>query len=102
MNSDKITALLNDVKQLKDELTVQANLGKAEASDELAKLEPVFDDLKKKTEKIADVTGDAASEIKTAIELGIDAKNKEDIDTALELAGEELKAAYTRIKDILS
>jgi hypothetical protein len=102
MNTDKINALINDLKQLKDELTVKANLGVAEAQDELKKLEPVFDDLKEKAGKIADVTGDSASELKAAAELGIDAKSSDDVDTALELAADELKSAYGKIKDILS
>ena len=102
MNKDKIDGLLNDLKQLKDELTVKANLGVAEAQDELEKLEPVFDDLKEKAGRIADVAGDSASELKAAAELGIDAKSSEDVDTALELAAEELKSAYGKIKNILS
>jgi hypothetical protein len=102
MNTDKINGLIDDLKQLKDELTVKANLGMAEAQDELEKLEPVFDDLKAKAGKIADVAGDSASELKAAAELGIDAKSSDDVDTALELAAEELKSAYGKIKDILS
>ena len=102
MNTDKINGLIDDLKQLKDELTVKANLGMAEAQDELEKLEPVYDDLKAKAAKIADVAGDSASELKAAAELGIDAKSSDDVDTALELAAEELKSAYGKIKDILS
>jgi hypothetical protein len=102
MNTDKINGLIDDLKQLKDELTVKANLGMAEAQDELEKLEPVFDDLKAKAGKIADVAGDSASELKAAAELGIDAKSSDDVDTALELAADELKSAYGKIKDILS
>ncbi len=102
MNTDKINGLIDDLKQLKDELTVKANLGMAEAQDELEKLEPVYEDLKAKATKIADVAGDSASELKAAAELGIDAKSSDDVDTALELAAEELKSAYGKIKDILS
>ena len=102
MDTDIINSLIDDLKQLKDELTVKANLGMAEAQDELEKLEPVFNDLKEKAGKIADVTGDSASELKAAAELGIDAKSSDDVDTALELAAEELKSAYGKIKDILS
>jgi len=102
MNKDNVDGLINDLKQLKDELTVKANLGMAEAQDELEKLEPVFDDLKAKAGKIADVAGDSASELKAAAELGIDAKSSDDVDTALELAADELKSAYGKIKDILS
>jgi hypothetical protein len=101
MNKDKIDNLINELKQLKDELTVKANLGMAEAQDELKKLEPIFDELKEKAEKIADVAGDSVSEIKAAAELGIDAKSSDEVNTALELAAEELKSAYGKIKNIL-
>ncbi len=101
MDKNKINSMINDLKQLKDELTVKANLGVAEAQDELKKLEPVFDDLKEKAGKIADVAGDSASELKAAAELGIDAKSSDEVDTALELAAEELKSAYSKIKNIL-
>jgi len=102
INTDKINELLNDLGQLKDELTVKANLGVAEAQDELEKLEPVYNDLKEKTSRIADVAGDTASELKAATELGIDAESTEDVQTALELAAEQLKHSYGKIKDIIT
>ena len=102
MNVEKMNEMLNDLEQLKDELVLKANLGQAEASDELEKLEPAYNELKDKLEKIGDVAGDSASEIKAAVELGIDAKSSDDIDIALELAGDNLKSAYNKIKNILS
>ena len=102
MNTDKLNSILADLQQLKDELTLKASLGQAEASDELEKLEPVFNELKAKMDKVVDVAGDSASELKAAAELGIDAENSDDISTALELAGDNLKEAYSKIKDILS
>ena len=95
-------SLLSDLQQLKDELTVKAKLGAAEAQDELQKLEPLYNDLKEKTSRIADVAGDTASELKAATELGIDAGSTEDVQTALELAAEQLKNSYSKIKDIIS
>jgi hypothetical protein len=38
-----------------------------------------------------------ADELKIAAELSIDAKNKEEVMTALELAAEELKYSYQKI-----
>ncbi len=102
MNANKLNTMLNDLNQLKDELTLKANLGVAQAQDELKKLEPIYEELKAKTEKIADVAGDTASELKAAAELGIDAESSEDVETALELAGEQLKNAYEKVKHILS
>ena len=102
MDTNKIDEILGDLQQLKDELTVKANLGVKEAQEELDKLEPVYEEFKNKASKVADVAGDAASELKAAAELGIDAKSTDDIQTALELAGEELKKSFNKIKGILS
>lgn len=102
MEINKLDTLMNDLKQLKDELIVQAKLGKTEAQDELDKLEPLYEDLKMKLDKIADVAGDTASELKAATELGIQADSMDDVSTTLEMAGEELKEAYGKIKKILS
>ena len=102
MDVEKINDILDDLKQLRDELALKASLGQAEAEDELEKLEPAYNELKAKLDKIADVAGDSASELKAAAELGIDADSSDDIHTALELAGDNLKSAYGKIKDILS
>jgi len=102
MNVEKMNEMLNDLAQLKDELVLKASLAQTEASEELEKLEPVYNELKNKLEKIGDVAGDSASEIKAAIELGIDAETSDDIDIALELAGDNLKNSYNKIKNILS
>ncbi len=102
MATDKLKNLLDNLQQLKEELALKASLGQAEVEDELAKLEPIYNDLKSKAGKIADVAGDTASELKAAAELGIDADSKEDVDAALELAAEELKNAYDEIKNIVS
>jgi len=102
MDTNKLDSILNDLGQFKDELTLKAKLGVAEAQEELEKLEPLYNDLKEKTSKIADVAGDTASEFKAAAELGIDAKSTEDIQTTLELAAEQLKHSYSKIKKIIS
>jgi len=97
----KIDALLNDITALRDELILKANLGQAEAKEELDKLDPILDNLKLKSQKIADAVGDSAQELKVAAELGIDADSKEDLQTALELATDELKKSYEKVKNLL-
>ncbi|HIQ46160.1 MAG TPA: hypothetical protein EYH57_00920 [Sulfurovum sp.] len=97
----KIDALLNDITALRDELILKANLGQAEAKEELDKLDPILDNLKLKSQKIADVAGDSAQELKVAAELGMDADSKEDLQTALELATDELKKSYEKVKNLL-
>lgn len=97
----KIDSILNDTKQLHDELQLKLNLGKAELKDEFEGLESAYEILKSKVAKIADVTGDSAKELRIAAELGIKGDTKEDRDTALELAAEELKESYEKIKKLL-
>jgi tRNA U34 5-carboxymethylaminomethyl modifying GTPase MnmE/TrmE len=101
MDSDKLCALLDDLKQLRDEAVVKANLGKKEVEEEIEKLEPLYEDLKVKMEKFVDIAGDTASELKAAAELGIDAKSVDDLEETLDLASEELKKAYHKIKEIV-
>jgi len=98
---NKIDDLLDEVTQIRDGLLVQANLGKAEAKVALEKLEPKLDLLKEKSQKIADVAGDSADELRAAAEMGIHADSKEDLDTVLELAADELKKSYEKIKNLL-
>ena len=98
---NKIDDLLDGMTQLRDELVVQANLGKAEAKEELEKLNPTLELLKEKSQKIASVAGDAAAELSVAAEMGIKADSKEDLDIALELAADELKKSYEKIKNLL-
>lgn len=100
MQRDKIDEIVEELAKIKDELSVQANLGMAEAKDRLEELEPKYEEFKEKLSKIAEVAGDTAQELKVATELGIEAKNKDEIHTALKLAGEELKSAYNKIKEI--
>ncbi len=102
MATNKLESMLADLQQLKDELTLKANLGTAEAKTELEKLEPLYNSLRNKTEKIVSVAGDTASELKAAAELGIDANSTDEVETALELAGEQLRNSYDKIKKILS
>ena len=101
MISKKIDSILNDTKQLSDELKLKLNLGKAELEDELEELESSYELLKSKIEKIADVAGDSAEELRVAAELGIKGDSKEDRETALELAAEELKDGYKKIKKLI-
>jgi len=101
MANKKIDSILNDTKQLSDELQLKLNLGKAELKDEFDGLESAYDLLKSKVKKIADVAGDSVEELQIAAELGIKGDSKEDRDTALELAAAELKEGYEKIKKLL-
>lgn len=97
----KIDRLLEDAQQLRDELVLKANLGVAEAKDELDKFDDQYKLFKLKGKEIADVAGDSAEEIRIAAEMGIHANSKEDLSTAFELAGEEIKKGYERIKKLI-
>ncbi len=100
---DKINKLLEDAQQLRDELVVKANLGVADAKDELDKLDldDKYETFKATMKEMGDVAGDTAEELKIAASMGIHADSKEDLSTALELMGEEIKEGYERIKKLL-
>ena len=100
MNS-KVENILNDAKQLRDEMQVQLNLGSAELKDQCKGLDSAYDQLKTKIEQIAEVAGDSSEELRVAAELGIKGDSKEDRETALELAAEEIKESYAKIKKLL-
>lgn len=73
------------IEQIRDEVALKAHLGKAEAGDELKKLEKKWDVLKQQLKPYSD-----------DIE-----KKVGDVGAALELAAEELKAGFERIRNIL-
>ena len=98
---NKIDKLLEDAQQLRDELVLQANLGAADAKDELDKFDDKYKIFKATMKKIGDVAGDTAEELKVAAGMGIKADSKEDLSSALDLAGEEIKKGYERIKKLL-
>ncbi len=100
MKKDKIDEIVEELAKIKDELSLQANLGVAQAKDRLEELEPKYEEFKEKLSKIAEVAGDTSQELKVAAELGIEAKDKDEIHTTLQLAGEELKSAYNKIKEL--
>ena len=82
MAIEKIEALLEDLKQQRDELRLQMHLAKAEAQEEWAELEDKWDDIRPKLEKVKDHTTEASREAWGA----------------LELAGESIKKGYQRIR----
>ena len=101
MNSEKINAILDEVKQAGDELKVKAELGNMELQEQLKELESSYETLKSKVKKIADVAGDSAEELAAAAELGFKADSKEDVETAVTLAVDELKESYDKIKKLI-
>jgi len=82
---ENIDELLNDLKQLRDELKLQIHLGKAEAKDEWDKLEEKWQDLKDRSRDIGEATDESA----------------QDVGTAMELVVDELKKGYERIRKLL-
>lgn len=76
------TTLFQDLAQLRDELRLQAHLGKAEMRHELEALEPKWHELRMKLEKAEDAT----------IETG------EYVGAAVRLLMDELRDGYERIR----
>jgi precorrin-6B methylase 2 len=96
-----IDLLIDEATKLRDELALQVNLGSAEASDELEKLNNKYEIFKSKSKDIFEVAENSADELKIAGELGINAKDREELLIALELAAEEIKDGYKQITKIL-
>ncbi len=96
----KIDSLLEDAQQLRDELVLKANLGVAEAKDELDEFDDTYELFKVKAKEVAGVAGDTAEELRIVAEMGIKADSKDDLSAALDLAGEEMKKGYERIKKL--
>jgi len=96
-----IDTLIEEAQKLHDEIALKANLGAADAGDELSKLNDKYELFKAKSKEIFDVADDSADELKIAAELGISAASKEDVMTALQLAAEEIKESYKKIQKIV-
>ncbi len=98
---ENINKAMKEAQRIRDELVLKANLGAADAGDELSKLNDRYELFKTQSKKIFDVAGDSADELKIAAEMGINAKSKEDVLTALELAAEELKYSYQKMQNFV-
>ena len=96
-----ITKAITEAEKIRDELALKASLGAADAGDEFSKLNDRYKLFKAKSQKIFDVADDSADELKIAAELGINAKNKDDVMVALELAAEEIKYSYQKIQNLI-
>ena len=96
-----ITKAITEAEKIRDELALKASLGAADAGDEFSKLNDRYELFKAKSQKIFDVADDSADELKIAAELGINAKNKDDVMVALELAAEEIKYSYQKIQNLI-
>jgi uncharacterized coiled-coil DUF342 family protein len=76
---------LDDLRRVRDELRVQANLGKAEATELWEKLEHRFEELEAKVKAKAKAAGEPLA----------------DIGDAAQLLAEEIRKGYRRLRDIL-
>jgi archaellum component FlaC len=87
MTNEKSTLdmMLATIEQLRDEIKLKAHLGKAEAKDELNKLDRKWESLLEQYKPVADEAGKAA----------------ENAGAALGLAADEIKAGYERIRKLL-
>jgi hypothetical protein len=82
---DKLVEMMEALKQRRDELSVQAHLGKAEAKDLWQETEEKWRHLRNQLDKIDDETGDAAK----------------DVGAAAMLMAEEIKRGYEQLKKLL-
>jgi len=83
LNSFKEVVAL--VEKMRDEVALKVHLGKAEAAEEVEKLEKKWLTFQQQYKPLADEAGRTA----------------ENTASALSLAAEELKSGYTRLKKLL-
>jgi hypothetical protein len=81
---NKMAEMQADIEQLRDEVKLKAHLGKAEAKQELEKLEKEWDSFLAKCKPLTD-------EVE---------KTAENTGAALGIAADELKAGYERIRKL--
>ena len=96
-----IIKAMAEAQKVRDELAVKSALAAAITKDKLAKLDDKYELFKEKSQKIFDVADDSADALKIAAEMGIEAKNKEEVMLALELAAEEIKYSYNKIQNFI-
>lgn len=88
-SKDYFASLVEDLKQHRDELKLKMHLAKADAQDEWEKLEQRLEGLEAKF--------DARKE---AVEEVVD-EASDNVEAALELAAEEIKKGYARLRKML-
>ena len=81
----RLDEIFAKLKQERDELSLKIHLGRKEAAEEWEKLEVRFSELRAKSAPIRGVASETAKEV----------------GTALELAAEEIKKGYERIRKLL-
>jgi len=80
-----LDSLIQDLKQMRDELEVQLHLASADAKDEFAELEKKWDHLRARAEVVGGAAGETA----------------DSVGDAVSSVAEELKKGYQRIKGLL-
>ncbi|MGH9576834.1 MAG: hypothetical protein ACRD3R_05290 [Terriglobales bacterium] len=82
---DQLTKLVDDLKRQRDEIKLKLHLAKADARDEWNKLEVKLEQVKGKLDTARQEAGTTAGQVGKALELAVD----------------ELKKGYERIKKLL-
>ena len=96
-----INKALAEAQKVRDELAVKSALVRPLPKTNLLNSMTDMNFLKTKSQKIFDVADDSARCIKIAAEMGIEAKSKEEVMLALELAAEEIKYSYNKIQNFI-
>ena len=80
-----LDAIVEDLKQARDEVRVQMHLAKADARDEFERLEHEWEHVRAKLGVIGDEAGKAAVEVGSALRLAVD----------------ELRNGYERVRALM-
>lgn len=82
---DRLTELINDLKQQRDELALHIHLGKAEAKEEWEKVQSKLEHLRANTEPLKDAVEEAT----------------ENVLESFQRVAEEIKNSFERIRKLL-
>ena len=106
MNSKKIGDIMDELekasKSVSEKIKDAGDNVKDEVHKRLSKAKDDHKGLSEKIQKISEVAGDTASELKAAATMGINADSKEDLTNILHMAGKNIRDSYHEIADILS
>ena len=83
--NSRLEELLESLNRQRDELALKIHLGKAEAKDEWAQLQEKIAQLQAKAAPISGVVGDTAKSV----------------GSSLEVAAEDIKKGFDRIRELL-
>ncbi len=97
----KIDELLSEAQRLKDEVALRLHLASAEAKEQYETLSDRLETLGAKASKIGDTAAETAENVADAVKMAAEDASVDDAKAAAELAAEELRNGFERLKKLV-